>query len=149
MTWRAARFLRGRGRQAAALGALAGTFALAALLLLAFGGEERGDSAKRGGEGGIRILRGVDLAREKWRTEGEMRLGMLETGQREMRTEMETMAGMLRELSRRGRTPRRPPGGTAETAGRERDFPRKRPSPRTLLPLPPNLRPPRRSRPIP
>lgn len=110
MIGRAARFLRGRGRQAAALGALAGTFALAALLLLAFGGEDEGVSARGDGEGGIRILSGVDLAREKWRTEGEMRLGMLETGQREMRTEMETMAGMLRELSRRGEEASPPPG---------------------------------------
>ena len=123
MTWRAARFLRGRGRQAAALGALAGTFALAALLLLVFGGEERGDSAKRGGEGGIRILRGVDLAREKWRTEGEMRLGMLETGQREMRTEMETMAGMLRELSRRGEDASPSPGRDGGDGGAGAEFP--------------------------
>ena len=123
MTWRAARFLRGRGRQAAALGALAGTFALAALLLLVFGGEERGDSAKRGGEGGIRILRGVDLAREKWRTEGEMRLGMLETGQREMKTEMETMAGMLRELSRRGEDASPSPGRDGGDGGAGAEFP--------------------------
>lgn len=123
MTGRAARFLRGRGRQAAALGALAGTFALAALLLLAFGGEERGASGERGGEGGIRILRGVDLAREKWRTEGEMRLGMLETGQREMKTEMETMAGMLRELSARGEDASPPPGPDGGDGGAGAEFP--------------------------
>ena len=123
MTGRAARFLRGRGRQAAALGALAGTFALAALLLFAFGGEERGASGERGGEGGIRILRGVDLAREKWRTEGEMRLGMLETGQREMKTEMETMAGMLRELSARGEDASPPPGPVGGDGGAGAEFP--------------------------
>ena len=134
MTGRAARFLRGRGRQAAALGALAGTFALAALLLLAFGGEERGTSGERDGEGGIRILRGVDLAREKWRTEGEMRLGMLETGQREMRTEMETMAGMLRELSRRGEDAPPPPGPDAADGGAGAEFPPRPPGAPTAAP---------------
>ena len=134
MTGRAARFLRGRGRQAAALGALAGTFALAALLLFAFGGEERGASGERDGEGGIRILRGVDLAREKWRTEGEMRLGMLETGQREMKTEMETMAGMLRELSRKGEDAPPPPGPDAGDGGAGAEFP---PRPAAPPPAPP------------
>ena len=134
MTGRAARFLRGRGRQAAALGALAGTFALAALLLFAFGGEERGDSGERGGEGGIRILRGVDLAREKWRTEGEMRLGMLETGQREMKTEMETMAGMLRELSRKGEDAPPPPGPDGGDGGAGAEF---SPGPVAAPPAPP------------
>lgn len=136
MIGRAARFLRGRGRQAAALGALAGTFGLAALLLLAFGGEERGDSAKRDGEGGIRILRGVDLAREKWRTEGEMRLGMLETGQREMRTEMETMAGMLRELSARGEAASPPPGPDAPHGGAGAEFPPPPPNAPPAYPAP-------------
>ena len=149
MTWRAARFLRGRGRQAAALGALAGTFALAALLLLVFGGEERGDSAKRGGEGGIRILRGVDLAREKWRTEGEMRLGMLETGQREMRTEMETMAGMLRELSRRGEDASPSPGRDGGDGGAGAEFPPEAPVAPHAPPASAEPPPRRRSRPIP
>ena len=121
MTWRLARAVSERRRQVLAAAAAAGAFAAVALLLFAFGGEDEGISGERRGGGSIKILRGVDLAREKWRIEGEKRLGMLESGQREMRTEMEAMAGMLRELSRRGDdppgSPGEPPRGEGTGAG--------------------------------
>ena len=100
MIGRLARAVSERRRQVAAAAVAAGALGLAALALLVLGGGEEGDAGERRGGGSIRILSGVDLAREKWRVEGEKRLAALESGQREMRAEMEAMAGMLRELSR-------------------------------------------------
>ena len=100
MIGRLARAVSERRRQVLAVAAAAGALGAVALVLLAFGGGEEESSGERRGGGSIRILSGVDLAREKWRVEGERRLAALETGQRETRAEMEAMAGMLRELSR-------------------------------------------------
>ena len=100
MIGRLARAVSERRRQVAAAAGAAGALGLVALALFVLGGGEEADPGERRGGGSIRILSGVDLAREKWRIEGEKRLATLESGQREMRAEMEAMAGMLRELSR-------------------------------------------------
>lgn len=100
MIGRLARAVSERRRQVAAAAAAAGALGTVALALFVLGGGEESDPGERRGGGSIRILSGVDLAREKWRIEGEKRLATLESGQREMRAEMEAMAGMLRELSR-------------------------------------------------
>lgn len=122
MIGRLAREVSERRRQVAAAAAVAGALGTVALVLLLFGGGEEGDPGERRGGGSIRILSGVDLAREKWRVEGEKRLATLETGQREMRAEMEAMAGMLRELSRERDDAAASAGETAATAAGESAF---------------------------
>ena len=74
-----------RKRQTLAVAAVLSGFAIVALVLLLLGGEEKGLLGEKKPQGSIKILRGVDLAREKWRIEGEKRLGMIETEQREIK----------------------------------------------------------------
>ena len=100
MIGRMRRTLAGRKRQALAAGALLGGLGAVALLLFLLGGEEKGLLGEKKPRGSIKILRGVDLAREKWRIEGEKRLGMIETGQREIRKELEAVSAALSELGK-------------------------------------------------
>ena len=90
----------GRKRQALAAAAILSGLGIVALLLLLLGGEDKGLLREKGPRGSIKILRGVDLAREKWRIEGEKRLGMIETGQREIRKELEAVSEALSELAK-------------------------------------------------
>ena len=87
-----------RKRQTLAAAVILSGFAAAALILLLLGGEEKGILGEKKPRGSIKILRGVDLAREKWRIEGEKRLGMIETGQREIREELEAISAALGAL---------------------------------------------------
>lgn len=87
-----------RKRQTLAAAVILAGFAAAALILLLLGGEEKGILGEKKPRGSIKILRGVDLAREKWRIEGEKRLGMIETEQREIREELEAISAALGAL---------------------------------------------------
>ena len=87
-----------RKRQALAGAVILCGFAGAALLLFLLGGEEKGLLGEKKPRGSIKILHGVDLAREKWRIEGEKRLGMIETEQREIRKELESISAALGKL---------------------------------------------------
>lgn len=98
MIGRLRRIYAGRRRQTLALAAILSAFATAAILLFLLGGEEKGILGEKKPRGSIKILRGVDLAREKWRIEGEKRLGMIETEQREIRNELETISEALGNL---------------------------------------------------
>ncbi len=87
-----------RKRQTLAAAAILAGLSLAALVLFLLGGEEQGILGEKKPQGSIKILRGVDLAREKWRIEGEKRLGMIETEQREIKEELEAVSAALGAL---------------------------------------------------
>ncbi len=87
-----------RKRQTLAAAAIFAGLSVAALILFLLGGEEQGILGEKKPQGSIKILRGVDLAREKWRIEGEKRLGMIETEQREIRKELEAISAALGAL---------------------------------------------------
>ena len=100
MIGRVLRIFAERKRQTAAVAALLSVFAAVALFLFLLGGEDKGLLGEKKPRGSIKILRGVDLAREKWRIEGEKRLGMIETGQREMKKELEAISAALGEIGK-------------------------------------------------
>ncbi len=87
-----------RKRQVLAAGVLLSGLGVVALFLLLLGGEDKGLLGEKKPRGSIKILRGVDLAREKWRIEGERRLGMIETEQREIKKTLEAVSAALGEL---------------------------------------------------
>lgn len=119
-----------RKRQAFAAAAVLSGFAVVALILLLLGGEEEGLLGEKKPQGSIKILRGVDLAREKWRIEGEKRLRMIETEQREIRKELEAISSALGEFKRKSSEPYPyPPPLTGNEASPEAGFP-----PAPLLP---------------
>ena len=89
-----------RKRQTLAAAALLSGFALEAFFLFLLGGEDKGLLGEKKPRGSIKILRGVDLARGKWRIEGEKRLGMIETEQREIKKMLEAVSAALGELEK-------------------------------------------------
>ena len=98
MIGRLRKIYAGRKRQTIALAVILSGFAIVAFVLLLLGGEEKGILGEKKPRGSIKILRGVDLAREKWRIEGEKRLGMIETEQREIREGLEAVSAALGAL---------------------------------------------------
>ena len=101
MIARLRRILGGRSRQAKAAGAIVTALLLVSLLFFFLGGG--GEPPVPGGgdvRGGIKIMRGVDLAREKWRIEGERRLGAVETEQREIKENLRAIEEALGELEK-------------------------------------------------
>ena len=141
MIGRIRKIYSGRKRQALAAGALLSLLAVVALSLLLLGGEEKGLLGEKKPRGSIKILRGVDLAREKWRIEGEKRLGMIETEQREIKKTLEAISEALGELRREPPEPHPyplPPDETSPEAG----FPPASPMPGAApaAPAPPKIR---------
>lgn len=107
-----------RKRQTLAAAALLSGFAVVALFLFLLGGEDKGLLGEKKPRGSIKILRGVDLAREKWRIEGEKRLGMIETEQREIKKTLEALSAALGEIEKEPSQayPYPPPPTEAETS---------------------------------
>ena len=101
MIGRLRKIYAGRKRQTLALAVIVSGFAIVAFVLLLLGGEEKGILGEKKPRGTIKILRGVDLAREKWRIEGEKRLGMIETEQRGIREELEAVSAALGALEQK------------------------------------------------
>ena len=125
-----------RKRQTLAVAVILSTLAATALALFLLGGEEKGILGEKKPRGSIKILRGVDLARERWRIEGEKRLGMIESEQREIRKELETIAAALGKLERESSEPYPyPPAVTEDFASPEAQFPPA--SPLQGVPTPP------------
>ena len=131
-----------RKRQTVAVAAVLSGFALVALFLLLLGGEDKGLLGEKKPRGSIKILRGVDLAREKWRIEGEKRLGMIESEQKEIRKELESISAALGELEEEPSEPYPYPAGN-ETSP-EAGFPPAPPPPGAAQtpPEPPNTQSP-------
>lgn len=122
-----------RKRQALAAAALLSLLGALALILFLLGGEEKGLLGEKKPRGSIKILRGVDLAREKWRIEGERRLGMIETEQREIKKTLEAIGATLGELEKKEPHPYPSPDGILPEAG----FPPASPLPGTAPSEPP------------
>ncbi|MXZ13251.1 MAG: hypothetical protein F4Y78_04500 [Candidatus Dadabacteria bacterium] len=134
-----------RKRQTLALAVILSAFAAVALALFLFGGEKQGILGEKKPRGSIKILRGVDLAREKWRIEGEKRLGMIETEQREIRKELETISTALGALEKKSSEPYPyPPAEIRDETSPETQFPPASPLPgaATLPPEPPKTQTP-------
>ena len=126
-----------RKRQALALAVILSALAVAALTLFLLGGEEKGILGEKKPRGSIKILRGVDLAREKWRIEGERRLGMIETEQREIRKELETISAALGTLEQKSSEPYPyPPAEIRNETSLEAQFPPASPLPGMATPPP-------------
>lgn len=138
MIGRLKKIYAGRKRQTLAAGVILSGFAAAALVLFLLGGEEKGILGEGKPRGSIKILRGVDLAREKWRIEGEKRLGMIETEQREIRKELEAISAALGALEEKPPEPHpyppQPPGDEASPGAEFPPFP---PGPGTAAPTEP------------
>lgn len=129
-----------RKRQALAAAALLSCLGVAALFLLLLGGEDKGLLGEKKPRGSIKILRGVDLAREKWRIEGEKRLGMIETEQREIKKQIEAISAALGELEGEPQEPYPyPPPTAGNETSPEAGFPPAPPMPGTApaAPVPP------------
>ncbi len=137
MIARIRKIFAGRKRQVLAAGVLLSGLFVVALFLLLLGGEEKGLLGEKKPRGSIKILRGVDLAREKWRIEGERRLGMIETEQREIKKTLEAVSAMLGELEPRERHPYPPP---ADETPPEAGFPPAAPPPPPPAPEPAQIR---------
>ena len=138
MIGRLRKIYAGRRRQTLAAAVILSGFAVAALVLLLLGGEEKGILGEKKPRGSIKILRGVDLAREKWRIEGEKRLGMIETEQREIKKELEAISSALGALEEKPSEPYPfppPPPGDEASPGAE--FPPFPPRPGTVAPTEP------------
>ena len=119
-----------RKRQTLAAAAVLSAFAVVALFLLLLGGEDKGLLGEKKPRGSIKILRGVDLAREKWRIEGEKRLGMIETEQREIKKELEAVSAALGELGKEPSEPYPyPPPPAGDETSPEAGFPPASPLP--------------------
>lgn len=124
-----------RKRQTLAAAAVLSGFAVVALFLFLLGGEDKGLLGERKPRGSIKILRGVDLAREKWRIEGEKRLGMIEIEQREIKKNLEAISEALGELEKEPSEPYPyppPPAGDGTSPG----FPPASPLPGAAVPPP-------------
>lgn len=135
-----------RKRQTLALAVILSALAIVALALFLLGGEEKGILGEKKPRGSIKILRGVDLAREKWRIEGEKRLGMIETEQREIREELETISAALGTLEKKSSEPYQyPPPEIRDETSPEAQFPPASPLPGAATPPP---EPPRTQTPI-
>lgn len=134
MIGRIRRIYAQRKRQTLAAAAVLSGFAVVALFLLALGGEDKGLLGEKKPRGSIKILRGVDLAREKWRIEGEKRLGMIETEQREMRKNLEAISETLGELEKEPSEPYPYPAGNGTSP--EAGFPPAPPPPGAAVPPP-------------
>ena len=124
-----------RKRQVLAAGILLSGLFVVALFLLLLGGEEKGILGEKKPRGSIKILRGVDLAREKWRIEGEKRLGMIETEQREIKKTLEAVSEALGDLEKKPREPHPYPPPGDETSP-EAGFPPATPLPGPAPPAP-------------
>ena len=126
-----------RKRQTLAAAALLSGFVIVALFLFLLGGEDKGLLGEKKPRGSIKILRGVDLAREKWRIEGEKRLGMIETEQREIKKTLEAISAALGELEKEPAEPYPypPPPAENETSP-EAGFPPAPPLPGAAVPPP-------------
>ena len=135
-----------RKRQTLAAAALLSGFIVVALFLFLLGGEDKGLLGEKKPRGSIKILRGVDLAREKWRIEGEKRLGMIETEQREIKKTLEAISTALGELEKEPSDPYPypPPQAGVETSP-EAGFPPAPPLPGAAVPPP---EPPKTQNPI-
>ena len=126
-----------RKRQTLAAAVILSGFAVVALALFLLGGEEKGILGEKKPRGNIKILRGVDLAREKWRIEGEKRLGMIETEQREIRKELETISAALGTLEQKSSEPYPyPPPEIGDEVSPEAQFPPALPLPGVAPPPP-------------
>ncbi len=90
----------GRKRQLFAFGIILAIFAVTALALALLSSGEKEVSGEKKTGGSIKILRGVDLAREKWRIEGEKRLGKLESGQKEMMQRLDSVSDSIENLEK-------------------------------------------------
>ena len=124
-----------RKRQTLAAATVLAGLSVAALLLFLLGGEEQGILGEKKPQGSIKILRGVDLAREKWRIEGEKRLGMIETEQREIREELEAISAALGALEQKPPEPYPyPPPLPGDEASSGAEFPPFPPRPGTAPP---------------
>ena len=127
MIGRLGKIYAARKRQTRAVAVILSGFAVAALVLFLLGGEEKGILGETEPRGSIKILRGVDLAREKWRIEGEKRLGMIEAEQREIRKELEAVSAALGALEENSSGPRpypaAPPGDEASPGAQFPPFP--------------------------
>ncbi len=118
MTGKFIKMSPGRKRQLFALGTILAVFAVTALALALLGGGGKDVPGEKKTGGGIKILRGVDLAREKWRIEGEKRLGMLESGQKEMMRRLDSVSAAVENLEKGSSgdfRPRPAPKETEET----------------------------------
>lgn len=134
-----------RKRQTLAAAALLSAFFVVALFLLLLGGEDKGLLGEKKPRGSIKILRGVDLAREKWRIEGEKRLGMIETEQREIKKELEAVSAALGELGKEPSEPYPyPPPPAGDETSPEAGFPPASPLPGAAEtpPVPPKTKSP-------
>ena len=120
-----------RKRQVLAAGVLLSGLGVVALFLLLLGGEDKGLLGEKKPRGSIKILRGVDLAREKWRIEGERRLGMIETEQREIKKTLEAVSAALGELEKEPGEPHPYPKRDSLPLPRCRARPRLCPGPRS------------------
>lgn len=126
-----------RKRQVIAAAAILSALAFAAIVLFLLGGEQKRILGEKKPRGSIKILRGVDLAREKWRIEGEKRLGMIETEQREIRKELETISAVLGTLEQKSPGPYTyPPAETGDELSPEAWFPPASPPPGAAAPPP-------------
>ena len=126
-----------RKRQVIAAAAILSALAFAAIVLFLLGGEQKRILGEKKPRGSIKILRGVDLAREKWRIEGEKRLGMIETEQREIRKELETISAVLGTLEQKSPGPYTyPPVETGDELSPEAWFPPASPPPGAAAPPP-------------
>ena len=124
MIGRLRKIYAGRKRQTIALAVILSGFAIVAFVLLLLGGEEKGILGEKKPRGSIKILRGVDLAREKWRIEGEKRLGMIETEQREIREGLEAVSAALGALEQKSSEsyPYPPPQDRGRSLSPKRSF---------------------------
>ena len=126
-----------RKRQTLAVAAVLSGFAVVALFLLLLGGEDKGLLGEKKPQGSIKILRGVDLAREKWRIEGEKRLGMIETEQREIKKNLEAISEALGDLEKEPSEPYPyPPQPAGDETPPEAGFPPAPPLPGAAVPPP-------------
>ncbi|MDE0159204.1 MAG: hypothetical protein OXI02_06030 [Candidatus Dadabacteria bacterium] len=124
-----------RKRQTLAAAAVLSGLAVVALFLLLLGGEDKGLLGEKKPRGSIKILRGVDLAREKWRIEGEKRLGMIETEQREIKKNLEAISEALGELEKEPSEPYPyPPPPAGDVTSPEAGFPPASPLPGAAVP---------------
>ncbi len=93
-----------RKRQIRAIALIILGFATIAVLLVFFGGERKNLVGEKETRGNIKILRGVDLAREKWRIEGEKRLARIEIEQKEIKKEIESISDAIEILGENDKT---------------------------------------------